>query len=67
MQAMAQTPRKVWTEAELQALPEDGFIHEVVNGELGQLVGPGGMLDGGSLLAGFQYPVADLFKEWDWE
>jgi Uma2 family endonuclease len=27
-------PRKVWTEAELQSLPEDGFIHEVVNGEL---------------------------------
>jgi Uma2 family endonuclease len=25
---------KVWTEAELQALPDDGFIHEVVNGEL---------------------------------
>ncbi len=26
--------RKDWTEAELQALPEDGYIHEVVNGEL---------------------------------
>jgi Uma2 family endonuclease len=26
--------RKVWTEAELQALPEDGYIHEVVDGEL---------------------------------
>ena len=26
--------RKVWTEAELQALPEDGYLHEVVNGEL---------------------------------
>jgi Uma2 family endonuclease len=26
--------KKVWTEAELQALPEDGFSHEVVNGEL---------------------------------
>jgi Uma2 family endonuclease len=26
--------RKVWTEAELQALPEDGYIHEVVGGEL---------------------------------
>lgn len=25
---------KVWTEAELQALPEDGYNHEVVNGEL---------------------------------
>jgi len=26
--------RKVWTEAELEALPEDGYIHEVVDGEL---------------------------------
>lgn len=25
---------RVWTEAELEALPEDGFLHEVVNGEL---------------------------------
>ncbi len=27
-------PEKVWTEAELEALPENGFNHEVVNGEL---------------------------------
>jgi Uma2 family endonuclease len=26
--------RRVWSEAELQALPEDGYIHEVVDGEL---------------------------------
>jgi Uma2 family endonuclease len=26
-------PRRIWSEAELQALPEDGFNHEVVNGE----------------------------------
>ena len=26
--------RKKWTEAELQALPDDGFNYEVVNGEL---------------------------------
>jgi Uma2 family endonuclease len=25
---------RVWTEAELEALPEDGYLHEVVNGEL---------------------------------
>src|SRR5256885_15788395 len=29
-----QEPKKVWTEAELESLPEDGFIHEVVAGEL---------------------------------
>jgi Uma2 family endonuclease len=34
MSAPAETAKKVWTEAELQALPEDGFIHEVVGGEL---------------------------------
>jgi Uma2 family endonuclease len=26
--------KKLWTEEELQALPEDGYIHEVVDGEL---------------------------------
>jgi Uma2 family endonuclease len=34
MSVSAQTPQKVWTEEELQALPEDGYIHEVVDGEL---------------------------------
>lgn len=34
MSATAGPPKKAWTEAELEALPEDGFIHEVVNGEL---------------------------------
>ena len=34
MTIAVETPKKVWTEAELEALPEDGFIHEVVDGEL---------------------------------
>jgi Uma2 family endonuclease len=34
MSAGVEPAKKTWTEAELQALPEDGFIHEVVNGEL---------------------------------
>jgi Uma2 family endonuclease len=34
MSAAIETPKKIWTEAELQALPEDGYIHEVVDGEL---------------------------------
>jgi len=34
MSAVVGTPKKVWTEADLQALPEDGFIHELVDGEL---------------------------------
>jgi Uma2 family endonuclease len=32
-----------------------------------RLLGPGGVLDGEQLLPGFSYPIADLFKEWDWE
>jgi Uma2 family endonuclease len=31
------------------------------------LIGPGGELDGEDLLPGFRYPIAQLFKEWDWE
>src|SRR5688572_1276471 len=34
MSVAVDTGKKVWTEAELQTLPEDGFIHEVVDGEL---------------------------------
>jgi len=32
-----------------------------------QLIGPGGLLEGEDLLPGFQFPIADLFREWDWE
>ena len=32
-----------------------------------QLVGSGGLLEGEHLLPGFKFPIADLFKEWDWE
>src|SRR5690349_4092038 len=31
------------------------------------LVGSGGFLEGGEVLPGFKYPIADLFKEWDWD
>jgi Uma2 family endonuclease len=34
MSTEVEAPKKVWTEAELQALPEDGCIHEVVDGQL---------------------------------
>lgn len=34
MSVAVEAPIKVWTEAELQALPEDGQLHEVVGGEL---------------------------------
>lgn len=32
-----------------------------------KLLGVGANLEGGHLLPGFRYPIADLFKEWDWE
>ena len=32
-----------------------------------KLLGPGADLDGEHLLPGFCYPIADLFKGWDWE
>jgi hypothetical protein len=34
MNVVVETPKKLWSEAEVQALPEDGFIHEIVDGEL---------------------------------
>ena len=34
MNVTVEHPRKVWTEGELQSLPDDGYIHEVVDGEL---------------------------------
>ncbi len=34
MNAAVVNAREEWTEAELEALPEDGYTHEVVNGEL---------------------------------
>ena len=32
-----------------------------------KLIGSGGMLEGGEVLPGFSYPIADLFEAWDWE
>jgi hypothetical protein len=53
---VVEPPGKVWTtEAELQPLPEEGFAHEVVN------------VNSTDLLPGFRYPIAVLFKEWDWQ
>jgi Uma2 family endonuclease len=34
MSAVIEQAAKIWTEAEIQALPDDGYDHEVVNGEL---------------------------------
>src|SRR6266567_3317983 len=34
MSAALEPAKKVWTEAEIEALPEDGYLHEIVDGEL---------------------------------
>ena len=34
MIAQSEPPKKIWTEEELQSLPDDGFVHELVDGEL---------------------------------
>jgi hypothetical protein len=34
MSAVTYRPKKTWTEEDLQALPEDGYLHEVAHGEL---------------------------------
>ncbi len=34
MSTAVESAKKVWTEAELQALPDEGYVHEVVDGEL---------------------------------
>jgi Uma2 family endonuclease len=34
MTAVSEKAFKVWTEAELQSMPDDGYSHEIVNGQL---------------------------------
>jgi Uma2 family endonuclease len=34
MSAPVEAPKRIWTDAELQALPEDGYAHELVDGEI---------------------------------
>lgn len=47
--------------------PDERFVEVCDSSVQRQLVGSGGFLEGGEILPGFRYPVADLFKEWDWE
>ena len=67
MSAIVSPGKKIWTEAELEALPDDGFLPEVDGTEGSTRLGPNADLNGEHLLPGFHYQFADLFKEWDWE
>src|SRR5207249_7528358 len=105
MSVAVETERRIWTEAELEALPEDGLAVEILSpsntrAEIDErlrdffasgtrvawiinpetesveicysltqrkLLGSGAVLEGETLLPGFKYAIADLFKEWDWD
>jgi hypothetical protein len=73
--------KKVRTEAELEALSDyfssgsrlawvidsDRELVEICHSPTQRrLLGPGGSLNGEDLLHAFQYPVGDLFEEWEW-
>ena len=47
--------------------PEDESVEVCHSLTARRLIGSGGFLEGENLLPGFRYPIADLFKEWDWE
>jgi Uma2 family endonuclease len=47
--------------------PEEQFVEVCHSPTKRRILGPGAVLDGEKLLPGFQFPIADLFKEWDWE
>jgi Uma2 family endonuclease len=47
--------------------PQRRFV-EVCHSQLDRrILGPGADLDGEDILPGFRYPIADLFKEWEWD
>jgi len=47
--------------------PEKQRVEICVSPTRRQLIGSGGEIEGGDVLPGFKYPIADLFKEWDWD
>ncbi len=62
MSATVEHARKVWTEADLEALPDNGYNHELVKGEL--VMSPKDNYQHGDICAQL---LTALFKEWDWE
>jgi Uma2 family endonuclease len=47
--------------------PEEQFVQVCHSPVQRKILGSGALLDGEQLLPGFQYPIADLFQEWDWD
>jgi len=46
--------------------PEERFVEICHSPTERQILGPGTDLECEQLLPGFRNPIADLFKEWDW-
>jgi Uma2 family endonuclease len=47
--------------------PEEEFVEICHSPTHRRIIGAGAALDGEQLLPGFRFPIADLFKDWDWE
>jgi Uma2 family endonuclease len=47
--------------------PEEQFVEICHSPVQRKMLGSGAVLDGEALLPGFQYSIADLFREWDWD
>jgi Uma2 family endonuclease len=46
--------------------PEEQFVEICHSPSNRKISGSGAMQDGEDILPGFQYPIGDLFKEWEW-
>jgi Uma2 family endonuclease len=47
--------------------PDDQFVEICHSPVQRKMLASGAILDGESLLPEFQYPIADLFQDWDWD
>jgi len=47
--------------------PEEEFVEICHSPTRRQILGRGASLAGENLMPGFTFPIADLFKEWDWD
>ena len=46
--------------------PDEQFVEVCHSPTDRRILGPGADLEGEVLLPGFRFPIADLFKEWEW-
>ena len=60
MSAAADRAKKAWH-------PKEQLVEICHSPAQRHIVGPGASLDGEQVLPGFQFPIAGLFKEWDWD